>query len=278
MTGIKQKPLWGNKAFIDPDSVLVSRGAVGTGGYARPQIAMPGSQAVTAMFEDFLDTGSIAWTALEGDTGNSQAARDATGGSWRMTMGSTLTAAPSNYNQLSHRLIWKANQGLDPYRSRLHMAARVKIGTVSRSAPDRCSVFVGFADTGAGQVPIYDTGGGLQAAASNCVGVLYGSRADTGWSGVAANADTATSPVSLDTGVTSNVYDVVEVEVHRGLGDTGGTATFWINGQRQGQISSPVVTNRYLMPTITMFQEDTGGGQTLDIDWVSVWATRDTGE
>jgi hypothetical protein len=158
------------------------------------------------------------------------------------------------------------------------MGCRLKIGTVSRTAPDRSSVFVGFTDTGAGQVPVYDTGTGPLANASNAVGFLFSPSGDTGWRGVAVNADTVRTTVNLDrTKPVSNVYDVVEVEVHRGISDTGGVASFYLNGEVVGTISSPIVTSRLMVPTVTIWQQDTGGGGTVDLDWINVWGGRDTG-
>ena len=281
MTGTKQVSIHGVRTFIDPDDILVGKGAVAAGGSTNPMVVLPGSPNFVALWEDFVDTGTLDWTDLDGDTGaaNTSTSQALTNGVWRLAISATNhPPSPANYQLLKQRLIWKANQSADPKHSRLHLGARVKIGTVSRSTPDRTSVFVGFTDTGAGHVPLRDTGAGVVAAASNAVGFLYGSSADTGWNGVAVNADTVGTQVVLDrTRPVSNVYDVLEVEVHRGLSDTGGNASFYINGKIVGTIASPIVTSRAMVPTVTIWQQDTGGGATVDIDWINVWANRDTG-
>jgi hypothetical protein len=277
----KQVSLHGLRAFLSPNDDLVAKGTHATGGEGKPTIILPGSPDYVATWDDFVDTGNIAWTSLEGDTGNSQGSQAFTNGVWRLTMGDTLTAAPSNVNVFNQRKIWKANQSFDAKYGRLRMGARVKIGTVSRDSPDRVSVFVGFTDTGGTEMPLYDTGGGLVTVAADAVGIAFGSRGDTGWWAASAKSTAGDSgdggPVVLDTTTTTNVWDVLEIEVHRGISDTGGTATFYVNGIPKGTIISPVNTATALIPVIAMFQEDTGGGNTLDIDWVNVSAPRDTG-
>lgn len=151
----------------------------------------------------------------------------------------------------------------------------MKLESVSRTAK-RIHVFAGFSDTVAFEHPIYDTGAGVISNATNAVGFMFSPGGDTGWSAVAVDGDTDRTAVSLDTGVTANVYDELELHVHRNAGDTGGTATFFINGVPVGSIDNPCNVSTALAPYISVWQQDTGG-EYVDVDYVAVSAPRDTG-
>ena len=95
------------------------------------------------------------------------------------------------------------------------------------------------------------------------------------WSCVATKAGTSQS-ASAGVTPTDNVYDDLEVEVTQGPGNTGGLATFYINGKPVGSLSAPVTMTVAMSPWIGFWQQDTGA-RYLDLDYVSIAATRDTG-
>lgn len=275
----KLKSILGFKAFVTPDDVVVSKGAFGTGGEGEPSIVLPGSRDIVAVFDDFLgDTLADEWNAVEGDTGNSQAVVAGTNGIHRLTVSGTVAAAPGSGVGLNGGLLqWKPNAGPDGSEGYLRMSARIKVGSNVNDTGRRMSLFVGFTDSVAAEMPIYDTGAGPITTASDAVGFMLGSRADTGWSGVAVAADTDRTAISLDTGQKVGVYDDLEIVVRRGNSDTGGAASFFINGVPVGRIDSPVTSTVALTPAIYAFPEDTGGGMTVDIDYINVSSFRDTG-
>jgi hypothetical protein len=161
------------------------------------------------------------------------------------------------------------------------MGARIKKadwGQASGVKTGYAGLFVGFTDNAAMEMPVHDTGGaagGITATASNAVGFMHNSNGDTGWVGVGVDGGVVQSALLGEAEATNNKYVTVEVEVHRGLSDTGGTATFYIDGIPQGQINNPCNSSTALTPVIAMY--DTGGASVLDVDWVNVSAPRDTG-
>ena len=145
-------------------------------------------------------------------------------------------------------------------------------------------MFAGFSDSGAlgaGTFPIYDTGasdtGGI-AAVSNAVGFLFGENADTGVRGVSArDGATGRQAVTLTTTApTVNKYQVWELELTRGISDTGGQVNFYIDGALKGSISSPLASNEPLVPGVWVMASDTGA-PVIDVDWIGVSGPRDTG-
>jgi len=303
MTGIIQKSLHGIKAFIDPHDILFGRSAVATGGREKPMVVLPGSNDVVAIWDDFIgDTGrsvrggtDIHWRILDGDTGTDTGSNvfltPGTNGILRMRNGDT----PINGTRMgiTGLLKWKGNQGAIPTDNKtpLRMAARLKMGQVldadtgtsefKDTGQGNVNVWVGFTDTIANEIPVMDSGGVIISTATDAVGIAYGSRntngGDTGWVGYNVNGGTDGTPVALGVTPTVNSYDVVEIEIHHGASDTGGTASFYVNGQLKGSVASPIAMNVALAPQILMWG-DSGGGQQVDIDWINISAPRDTGK
>lgn len=303
MTVSKQVSLHGKRAFITPHDQLAARNGFVAGGDDKPSIVY-GSPDTVAVFDDFNsslvgDTGNIGDTgnvsahqgglflqAIGTDTGNEIKLQTFTNGVIRLGPVTDGTQTPAGSNtSLVGRHYWKANQGPGAQSGRLRFAARIKCpgnGTVWNAG----SIFMGFADTGvlgAGTFPIYDTGasdtGGI-AAVADAVGFLYGENAVSGAiRGVSARGGAAgRQTVTLETTTpTPNVYQVWELELHRGISDTGGTATFYINGVPKGSITSPLTTAEPLVPYIGIMISDTGA-PALDVDWVAFSGPRDTGE
>lgn len=307
MSVSKQVSLHGKRAFISKDDQIVGRNGFVAGGDDKPAIVYPSPDTV-AVFDDFHgrllfginDTGTgvvgnlhhyrgphFRWIGT--DTGNDVKLRDTGAVNGVVRIGAvndgTQTAAGTNTSLVGYTTAWKANMGPGGQSGRLRIGARLKClgnGTVWNAG----SIFVGFSDSGAlgaGTFPIYDTGasdtGGI-AAVSNAVGFLYGENAASGAiRGVSARGGAAgRQAVTLNTTTpVVNKYQVWELEIHRGISDTGGTATFYIDGVPKGTISSPLATNEPLVPGIWVMASDTGA-PIVDVDWINVSGPRDTGE
>lgn len=280
---------------ITKDDFILAKRGYAAGGERKPTIMLPGSPDTVAIWDDFIgDTGRDLssntdpyWRLINGDTGahdtgTNQASVDVkpgTSGIVRITNGTN--PKPDARLGLTGSLCWKGNQGSGPTTAKngLRMGARVKMHGFHDTGNSDVNVWIGFTDTTASEVPVMDTGGAVVSTATNAFGIAFNSRAaggDTGWVGYAVNGGTDRTPVVLDTGVKDNVYDVVEMELHHGPSDTGGTVTFYVNGEPKGSIASPVAMNVALAPQILVWG-DTGGGQQVDVDWINVSAPRDTG-
>src|SRR3990167_2573793 len=307
MSWIKQVSLHGLRAYLTKDDILVGRSAVATGGVGKPGIMIPGSSDYVAVFDDFLarpnvginDTGVgvvgrvnhhegtfFRWIGT--DTGNDTKLLDTGGANGVLRIGAvndgTQTPAGTNTSLVGYTTAWKGNMGKGAYPSSLRFGARVKClgnGTVWNVG----SLFVGFADSGAlgaGTMPIYDTGasdtGGI-AAVSNAFGFLFSEAGDTGFRGVSARGGaTGRQNVSLtQIEPTVNTWHVLEMELTRDLSDTGGTVKFYIDGVMKGRIESPVTTSEPLVPGVWVMSSDTGA-PIIDVDWIAVSGTRDTGQ
>ena len=276
----KQQGHYGRKLYITPDDVTVSKKGFVAGGEMSignkgGSIVLPGNPGVVALFDDFLgDVIADQWNAAEGDTGHDTIAVQAvTNGVARMHLSSSATKDVTAYCVLNHGLFpqWKADQG------NLRIGARLKIDNT-----DGANVFIGFTDTGAAEMPVYDTGddGAVPLAnASNAVGWLFSggdASPSTVWRGVAVNADTVATPVD-GAAPTNNVYSVLEIELSdTGAGGDGKVAKFYQDGVCKGSITSPVLATRAMTPVLAAFSsEDTG--TVIDLDWINPSANRDSG-
>lgn len=300
-----QVSLHGGRAYLTKDDQLVGRNGFVAGGIDKPAIVLPGSPDTVAIFDDFLgDTGrslragtDFYWRGFDGDTGNDTGTNihlvPGTNGIVRLEMSTTnshsgAAVGPGFGVGFCGALEWKGNQGSGPNDSKngLRFAARLKASGYTDTGR-QINIWAGFTDVTGLEAPIYDTGGALQANANDAVGFWYSGGADTGWSGVSVNGGGTPQQVHLDNtrqGIrsaggtnNSNTYDVLELELHHGPSDTGGTVTFYVNGQPKGSLSGPVAMNVALTPQIYQWCSDTGGGTIVDVDWVNVSAPRDTG-
>jgi len=263
---------------ISPDDEVMAPFGLISGGDGEATIVHP-SPSKAAIFDDFLgDVVADEWSALEGDTGHTQAIQAGTGGVYRLANSATATATPAGGQSLVSALNWKANQGPGGASGELRLAARVKVSDYAVG-----SVFVGFTDNVSFEMPAYDTGGGVITPAADCVGLLIGENnvLGSGWTGVSAKStagDSGDQSVLLDTGApTNNKYQDLELVVSRGISDTGGQVTFFIDGVNKGYLSSPIASNVALTPVIAVMDVDAAGAPIVDIDWINVSAPRDTG-
>lgn len=286
MTVTKQVSLHGKRAFITPDDQLAARNGHVAGGDDKPSIVFPSPDTV-AQFDDFTgDTGNATacWQYVEGDTGMSGAVVTATNGIYRITGSETQGVAPTACAAITGGLMknWKVDSG-GPKNGRLRLSARIKNDVITRTAEaGRTHIFVGFSDSGGAEMPAFDTGAGVISNAADLVGFLSSPGGDTGWSLVSVKSTAGDSGDQLvvagaSRGPSSNTYTVVELEVRSGQSDTGGTASFWIDGRLAGSISSPVNSAVALTPWIGAWCQDTGYSFLLDVDWVNISAPRDTG-
>jgi len=276
--------------------MLVGKRGIATGGDGKPAIVLP-SADVAAIFDDFLasrtlptdvlDTGvnlgaGTYFKLLQGDTGLSgTVVAGKAAGVYRIV--STATVGTSSVNGsggavIGEQLAWKANSGGGGQIGGLRFAARIAANSWL-SGTGMSGLFVGFTDVLTAEVPAHDTGGGLVTSAANCVGFMWGSDGDTGWRGVAAKGqagDSGDQEVTLTTvGETAANFQVLEIVVQRGPSDTGGVATFYIDGVAKGSLVSPIATSANLVPCLYAY--DTGGTTTMDIDWINVSMPRDSG-
>ena len=279
MSVTKQVSLHGTRAYLTKDDQLVGRNGVGAGGAGKPFIQVPGSPDTVAFFDDFLvdhtiqgDTGGFATFWL--DTGSAASAHVAgPNGVHRITP--TAVDVDDPHVIVGRQLDWKPNQGPGDNSGRLRMSARVKKSTYTGGYQ---GIFVGFTDVAAAEMPFHDTGGAAgtadKATASNGFGVMWNaSGAEAGWVGVAVDGDSYQEDVLTTTAPTDDTWVVIESEVSRGAADTGGTASFWIDGVSVGSIDNPCNVSTALTPIIAVY--DTGGAATVDVDWVAVSAPRD---
>lgn len=289
------KSIFGTKVGQIDDGSLVGVDGLAAGGNGRPLMRVP-SDGYAAMLDDFLPNNIAADTANAGLFFNY---REGTDTGWTGLVSATLphgvvyikpdavvlagSAAPTHGAGITGKAIWKAGMGPGNVGS-LRLVARVKIPTVSRNAPNRESIFVGFTDNAAYEMPIYDTGVGSISAAADAVGFILGSRSDTGWIGASVKStanDSGDQQVVLFKNPSSNIWTTLELLVQRGNGDTGGKAYFFVDGELRGSIDSPVATDTPLAPAIYAMLEDTGLSGTAGgvlVDYVMVSGTRDTGD
>lgn len=262
---------------ISHDDKVMAREGFIAGGDGKPAIVFPSPDTV-AVFDDFLgDLVADEWNVVEGDTGNSGAIVAGVNGVLRLQLSLTGTMTPAGGVGINGgALQWKANQGPTPYSGALRMGARIKTGLHT----DFGSMFVGFTDNTAAEAPIYDTGGAIISPAADAVGFIWGPRGDTGFMAVSAKSTAGDSgDQQATTGIepVAGQYTTLEVEISRGINDTGGRATFFVNGQAKATINSPINTGVALTPAIWISGLATDTGNRLDIDWMNVSAPRDTG-
>jgi len=292
MTVTKQVSIHGKRVFISTNDQLVARNGFVAGGDDKPSIVLPGSPDTTALFDDFHgDVIGAEWTVLDGDTGTNGTATVVAGtnGILRLNQGGSPFADTGKGQGIVSLLSWKGNQGSGPNDTKngLRFGTRLKMSGYNDTGR-RLNVFMGFTDSVGIESPIHDSGVGVESNATDAVGFFYGAGADTGWSAMAVNTNVDATVVSLDTtrqalraGAgslnNSNVYQTFELVIHHGVSDTGGTATFYIDGIPKGSIPSPIAMNVALTPIIYAWAQDTGGAQVVDVDWINVSAPRDTG-
>lgn len=288
MVVVKKVSKHGDKLYLGHDDELVAKNFA-AGKQNEPTVFLP-SHDVVAYHEDFLgDTGNVDFFAfVETDTGTdgiTGVITSATNGVFRITslggIGSRALAPTAN-GGLTGGLMkqWKPNSG-GPKNSRLRMGARVKLSSISRTAP-RIHAFVGFSDSGGSEHPASDTGAGIISRAADLMGFLFSPGGDTGWSLISAKSTAGDSGDQLvvagsSYAPTANVYQTLEMDYRTGPSDTGGRVHFWIDGQKVGSIDSPVASSTALTPWVGIFCQDTDTG-VLDCDYINIAAARDTGE
>ena len=223
------------------------------------------------------------WRQVTGDTGHgSLNVAAANNGVFRLfnTPSATAALVAASGKGIAGALLWKGNMAKGNELGLLRIAARVKVfpddgGSAISRTLNRLHAFIGFTDIATYEFPAYDTGAGFIANATDAMGFYLGAGADTGWSGVGVAAGVS-QKVSLDpTRPVVNTYDVLEIEYRRS--PSLAVAQFFINGVSKGKIETPVTPTVSLAPCIYAFQQDTGK-QALDIDWINVAGSRDTGQ
>ena len=265
--------------FVTPNAFVTGgeKGAIGRKG---GNVVLPGSPGTVAVWDDFLghiaDTGAIpGWELLNGDadTGVSGGTTytSAANGVIRLNWATSAQPGVAGPVAVSTNAIknWKANQG------NLRFAARVKMPSLTA-----VQAYIGFSDSGGADFPAYDTGtnaaAGFLSNMTEGVGFMYTNGGGvTTWRGVATKGDADQSMTAVGTtpSPTTNVYDVLEIQLSS---DSGQRADFFINGVNVGYISNPLDAAVALAPGFWLSGTDTGTIQ-LDVDWVNVSAGRDSG-
>jgi len=306
-----QKSILGRKVGLSEQNELVARGGYVAGGGDKPSIVYPSPDTV-AYFDDFLgtklDTGAAGvWRPILGtDTGGENlvstlaGAGDTgsiVGGAAVIRVSNNFTLAGGGTGATTVAALVGTGKHYPADAGRLHLAARVRPNDTGANGSR--VIFVGFSDdTGTVEFPIYnDTGtksaastsGDLTAIATNVVGWLCDAITDTGasqptanrWTAVSADAGTVTTaPIQASKGAASRAWDVLEVDVDRDAGDTGGVARFYLNGVGVGEIASPVASTAKLTPWIGIAARTAGtdtGSSEMQMDWINVAVARDTG-
>lgn len=209
-------------------------------------------------FDEFLgDTLAADWASFVGSDPQCVApaiVADQIFGVARMTTGDDAGGTMAlNGAQFQGSTNWRANDGFLVYE------IRIVLGTAVTNE----AVYIGFTDqTAALEMPFtLAAGNTLTSNASNAVGVLYDTDADTDeWClvGVATDVD-ATKQFSGFTPVV-NTYEIWRIEVSQ-----TGSATFYRNGVPVGTAMSGAVTaSTALCPVVAAFSR---GAATRNISW-----------
>ena len=299
------KSIFGKSLGILSDGKVAAPGGLVSGGNDKIAIVLPGPDTV-AIFDDFagtkLDTGGAGvWRPILGtDTGAEGGVAivgGAGGGAVSIKTSNNFTMAAGGSGATTLMALVGTNRIFPANAGNVRLAARVRPNDTG--ADGSKVIFVGFSDdTGTIEFPIYnDTGtksaasgsGDLTAIATNCVGFLCDAIQDTGasqptanlWTAVSADAGTATSaPIQASTGAASRKWDELEVIINTHPGDTGGTATFYLNGVGVGSIDSPVASTAKLTPWVGIAARTSGtdtGSSEMQVDFINVSCNRDTG-
>lgn len=227
----------------------------------------PGLSTVIELRDDFLgqEIDGYRWQSLIGTDGSARQAivlASQPGGVARLTTGADAGATMAlNGTQLQSDLNWSVSQG------GLSFEARVKLDAITTVA-----VFVGITDQIAALEMPFTLGAGdvLTSNASNAVGVLFDTAADTdNWwlVGVAADVDatkqnTAVAPVAA-------TYETWRVEI-----STAGAATFYRNGVAIGTAMASAITPAApITPVIAAFAR-AASSRNVDADAVLIRAQR----
>lgn len=267
----KQVSIHGRRAYLDTNDKLVGRKGLASGGEDKPTVVHP-SWAYAAFIDDFYgDTGAENWVRNVADTGaaNNSALgihHSATNGLFSMFSPSG-GSDPTLYNaSINSNKRWKANQG------ELRLTARVKMPTITG-----IQAYIGFTDdTGTAEFPIFeDTAGtpGKNSIAGDAAGWLFSTaNSRTTWQGVGVAGGTDATALVTSNAPTANVYDLLEIVL-----DTGGDATFFLNGLAKGVVTDAVTPTTAIFPVAAVAPQVSNAGRTLDVDLVAVSALRDTG-
>jgi hypothetical protein len=275
----KLKSLLGRTLGVDVDGSVIARNGFGTGNDGTPSVTY-NSHDWVAIFDDFLgDAIEDQWALNTGDTGQAATAHIAlitgTGGVVRIAPESAPAPVHTQNHCLTQGLFknWKAKAAPNGRDGILRMTARYKQESVSRTV-ERQHIFIGFSDSGGAETPVYDTGVGPLANATDAVGFLIAPGADTGFNGVSVLNGTVKQSV-LGVSPTANKYHTLSLEVRTSQGDAG-VARFWVDGVLRGKIDAPVTQTVAMSPWLGQWVQDTGI-LNLDIDYINIASTRDTG-
>lgn len=258
------KSLHGQQVGLGADGRLICPGGLRLGDDGSQFIL--GSPSAPATTDDFTGkTMSTNFTSHKGSDGGCVdfAINAAVNGTIRGTTGAGAGATMAvNGVQVDSGLIWQANQG------GLYVEARLKLSQITT-----IQAFVGFTDQiSALEAPVTGAGGGdtFTTNATDAVGFVFDTTMTTkNWwlVGVANDVDatqqnSALAPVAA-------TYATFRVEL-----DALGNATFFYNSKAVGTIMAAAVTKTIPLSIVVESFTRAAGSATVDIDYVSVGATR----
>ena len=220
------------------------------------------------LWDDFEGAGlsAVNWSALTGSNGQASPAivAGALNGICRLTSGagSTHTMAVNGEQIVGARNSVVSNGGLR-FETRLgNLSAATSqsicfglIDAVTLTAPFTLATATVTANGTNGACFLQDAGG-----------------TNTGLNAVAVNAGGTPQVVSLSSysiNTTSAAFDTYRVEI-----DAAGNAYFFIDYVLVATILLAVATTANLAPSVGLFSEATSAGQTLDIDYIMLQASR----
>lgn len=291
MTGSMLKGIHRRALGLTPNNETLSRRGFAAGGEDKPFIALPGNPDIVAIWEDFTghqngDTGAMTLrygtNLIIGfsDTGQVVPAQGPVApashfanGVFRMTSSATSGQTPvTGAQSLNTPAVWKANQGQFT-NIPLRFGTRLKTNTLAGN-----TVFAGFSDTGGTEIGAYDTGGGIITPAGDYAGWIWsgeGAAAQQAYRFVTGKAGTDQVGTVVGTAITptAGVYDVLEVQVS----PDGNVATGYINGLAKAQVLSAALTSTVALGAGVWRANTDAAADAIDIDWMAISGSRDTG-
>lgn len=218
----------------------------------------------SAYYDDFLgDTLRAEWTTVVGSDPQCVAAAivaDQIDGVAALTTGDDAAASMAvNGSQLTAGLNYLISPASTPRT--LDVMFRLKLDAITNVA-----VFIGFTDNAALEMP-FTLGGGdaLTSNATNAVGVLFDTAADTdNWWLVGVKADADATKQNSGVAPAPATYETWRISV-----GASGIATFWRNGTLVGSPMINAINPALVTPVVAAFSRG-AASRTVSVDYVRI--------
>lgn len=210
--------------------------------------------------DDFVGSSlnSTLWSAVSGTTAKAPVVTVSNSGVVSMTTGTVANTA-SGQAQLSGQAIFLPSKG------GMSMEA-----SVAPQATTSSTIFVGFTDTAALELPAYVNGTSATATATNAVGFVYTTSAtNLTWQGVGVKDDVTKTVVNTSVSATTGFNNVLRVDV-----DSSGNADFYVNGVWKKRIASAVSASIPLSPIVAIQPTAASVTNNLWVDYVRAGTKR----